>query len=363
MLARIAAGNPPDAATIWTPPVQFAARGALEPIDAFMEDAEWATPDAFFEGPLNTCRWQGHIYGLPASAGAASMYYNVEMFEEKGLPTARADFPKTWSELKEVSALFVEWEDGELVQAGFVPWTEPWLKPVWSGLNGGKFYDADTNTYVIDSDENIEWLTDWVQWLDDQYGGDIEQLNLFGQWRGVGPETAFYAGHSAMSQGGSWSITQSWEFPFEYEVARFPVGPSGTQSVTGYWPNWFAIPNGTNHPDEAFLFIEYYATQGWVIWYRSTNDTPAWKNFPEGVVTENLVEREGMERALDLDLFFEEYLEDTVNMWHSPVEDFVSDTLDAAIDEVLHKTMTPAEALQDAQTLAQQRLQEVVERS
>jgi multiple sugar transport system substrate-binding protein len=359
LLARIAAGNPPDSVTIWSPPVQFAVRGALEAIDDFMADAQLATPDAFYEGPLNTCRWQGSIFGLPASAGAGSMYYNVEMFAEKGLPTAREEFPKTWDELIAVSKEFEVWEGDELVQAGFVPWGESWLKPVWSGLNGGMLYDAESNRYVIDSEENIEWLTIWLQWLEDQYGGDLEQLNLFGPWEGVGPDSNFNKGLAAMTQGGSWSITQSWEFPFEYEVARYPVGPSGTNSVTGYWPNWFAIPHNTGHPNEAFLFIEYYCTEGWVIWYESTNDTPAWRNFPEGVITADLIEREGMERAQDLHNFFEAYLEETVDMWHSPVDDFVSDTLDAAIDEVLHKTKSPDVALQEAQALAQQRLEEV----
>ena len=45
-------------------------------------------------------------------------------------------------------------------------------------------------------------------------------------------------------------------------------------------------------------------------------------------------------------------------MWNSPIEDFASDALDSAIDEVLHKTKTPAEALKEAQGIIQANLDE-----
>jgi ABC-type glycerol-3-phosphate transport system substrate-binding protein len=78
LLTRIAAGTPPNTATIWSPPVEFAAQGSLMSIDEYMSGAQWATPDAFYEGPLKSTTWQGKVYGLPASAGAASLFFNAE---------------------------------------------------------------------------------------------------------------------------------------------------------------------------------------------------------------------------------------------------------------------------------------------
>ncbi|HMN27890.1 MAG TPA: extracellular solute-binding protein, partial [Caldilineaceae bacterium] len=78
--ARIAAGNPPETATIWTPPSQFGARGSLTPVDDFFADAKWGKPESFFTGPLKSCQWRGKTYGLPASAGAGSIYTNVDKF-------------------------------------------------------------------------------------------------------------------------------------------------------------------------------------------------------------------------------------------------------------------------------------------
>ncbi len=359
LLARIAAGNPPNAATLWTPPVQFAAQGSLAAIDEFMDTAQWATHDAFFEGPLHSCQWQGKTYGLPASAGPGCIFINTGKFEEKGISTTREDFPTTWEGLKELSAEFVVWEGDELKQVGYVPWASGWLRPVWSALNGGRLYDAETNQYHIDSEENEEWLNFWVKWLDEQYRGDIEQLNLVGEFSDVYPESAFQLGTSTMADSGSWGCTDA-EIPFPWEIVKFPVGPRGSASVTGYWPNWFVVPAGASHLQDSFHFIEYWATKGWEIWYTKIMDTPAWTGFPEGVLPEKLVEEQGLERAQEIHNFFAGYLTTTADMWQSPVENFAADTLGAAIDEVLHKTKSPAQALAEAQQIIQARLEETL---
>ena len=139
LLARIAAGNAPNSITLWTPPSQFGAQGALMAIDSNMESAKVAKKDAFYEGPIKSCQWKGQTFGLPASAGAGSMFINKAHFEEAGLSTKREDFPKTWDELKDYASKLTKKDAAGLVaQAGFVPWTARWLDPVWTGLNGGR---------------------------------------------------------------------------------------------------------------------------------------------------------------------------------------------------------------------------------
>jgi multiple sugar transport system substrate-binding protein len=356
LLSRIAAGNPPDSVTIWTAPSEFGAQGALLELDDFMASASTATADAFYTGPLNSCRWDGKIFGLPASAGAGCIFINADKFAEKGISTARGDFPGTWDEFKSLSGEFLVGEGDQIQEVGMVPWADSWLKPVWSGLNGGKLYDAGSNSYAIDSAENIEWMEYMVGWLDEQYGGNVEALNVAGNWGDVYPDTAFYMGQAAMSAAGSWACTDV-EFPFAWEVVPFPVGPSGGQSVTGFWPNWWALPKGSGHPSEAFKFSEYFCTEGWVTWYKVIFDTPAWTEFPEGVVTQKLIDTQGQERAQEIHNWFAEYLNSTVDMWNSPVEAFASDTLNATISEILFKAKTPSEGLAEAQQRIQSELE------
>ena len=355
LLARIAAGNPPNTATTWDPPAQFAARGSLSQLDDFMEGATYATQDAYFEGPLNSCRWQGSVYGLPASAGAGCIIYNADLFEAAGIPADRDSFPTTWQGLADLSAQLTDWNDGDPQQIGLVPWGTPWLKPVWSGLNGGQLFDAESLTYTIDSPENVEWMTYWHNWLNDQFNGDIETLNFYGQFDTAYSPGAFNESLSAIIQSGSWATSDA-EMPFAWEIAKFPYGPSADRSVTGYWPNWWIVPAGAADLEESFLFCEYFTTKGWETWYTYIMDTPAWVNFPKGVLTSQLVDEVGIDRATEIHEFFADYLNDTVNMWNSPVESFANDTLEAAVSEVLFGQNTPDAALANAQELIQTRL-------
>src|SRR5690606_11014942 len=114
---------------------------------------------------------------------------------------------------------------------------------IWSGLNGSQLFDVENLRYTIDTPENVEWVQFWLTWLNEQYHGDIEQLNFYGQFEGAYAPGAFNEGFAAMIQSGSWATSDA-EMPFEWEIAKFPVGPNGEQSVTGYWPNWWIVPAG-----------------------------------------------------------------------------------------------------------------------
>lgn len=364
LLARIAAGNAPDSITLWTPPSQFGAQGALMAIDSNMESATVAKKDAFYEGPLKSCQWKGETFGLPASAGGGNIFINKAHFEEVGLSAKREDFPKTWDELKNYAAKLTKKDAAGLVsQAGFVPWTQRWLDPVWSGLNGGMIFDPDNLKYLIDSENNVELMKYWLGFLDDLFGGDIEAFNVIAGWGDVYPNTAFNLGVCSIDMSGSWAPTDA-AIPFEFEIAKFPVGPKGTKSITGFWPNWWAVPKGTPHPDEGFLFSEYMCTDGWVTWYKNgTMDTPAWKGAPADIWCKAVETTFGLEVAKDYHQFYTDILVDTAVMWASSVEEFAQTTLGQAIDEILHKVKPPEQALKEAQDTCQAKLEETMQSS
>jgi multiple sugar transport system substrate-binding protein len=211
---------------------------------------------------------------------------------------------------------------------------------------------------VLDSENNVEWWSYWVEWLDEQYGGDIERLNQFGNFAEVGAGTLFQMGLISMGQTGSWGTTNAEAPP--WEVVKFPIGPSGTTSRTTFWPNWFSVPLGSPNPEPAFQFVEYFSTKGWEIWYRKILDTPSWRGFDTSINNETLEERLGPEKANDVNQYFAEYLEDAAEIWTSPIEGFANDTVAAALDEVLHKNKSPRDALSEAQRLCQARLEDVL---
>lgn len=360
MLARTAAGDPPDVIIAISTPTEAAARGSLVDISDYMQNAQVAKPEAFFAGPLSSCQWQGKTYGLPSSAGAGAIFTNVGKLRDKGIPVERDQFPSTWDELKALSKEFTVSDNGAVTEAGFIPFIgNNWLYPVWSALNGGQIYDVENTKYTINTENNVEWLSYWLTWLDEQYGGNLEQLATAGNWGDAYNDGMFWAGNMAAVHSGSW-VSSDAEIPFEFEAVKFPVGPSGSKSVTGFYPNWWVIPTGAKHPQEAFFFLEFVATKGWETWYKYILDTPSWKDFPPDVLTDKLVEAVGEAKAGELNSFFSDYLGDAIPMWNSPVEAFAQQTLDNSVAEVLNKKKAPQQALDEAQQLCQAKLEELV---
>ena len=142
LLARIAAGTPPDATLLWTSPAALAARGSLLPLDALMQQARYAPAENWPSAVLASCQFAGKTYGLPVTAGSNGLWYNQDMFERKGIPAHREDFPKSWDELRRLSQEFTVWKGDTLEVAGFVPWHAVEDLATWSALNGSQLYDA-----------------------------------------------------------------------------------------------------------------------------------------------------------------------------------------------------------------------------
>jgi len=295
------------------------------------------------------------------------IWYNEELFESKGIPTDRESFPKTWDELRQLSKEFTVWNGDSLESAGFIPWDDPNTLAIWSALNGSQLYDAEGQMYTINNEANIAMMEYAVEWLDEEYKGDINLVNASGAWdaypNDAGQPPAFQEGRLAMCEAGSWMTGDFYNYiepVFErWNVANYPVGPGGEKVVTGYWPNWIAMPKGGQHPDEAFAYLDYMSGEGIVKWFNVIPDMPTNAKVPE-VVPELLVERRGEEFATEIMRFFRDLANIATPMWDSPVQSFATDQLTLAIERIMTKQLTPSEALTEAQNAAQAELENVL---
>jgi multiple sugar transport system substrate-binding protein len=367
ILSRVAAGNPPDTAMFWTAATQYAARGVLAPIDQYMATAKYGGVGKWYEMPFASCQWQGKTYALPTSAANGAYFLNGPWFKQIGASIKREDFPTTWDGLKELSAKFTVKEGGEFKKVGLVPWANAWWDiPAWFQSNGGLIYDDKAMKYKLDMQQNIDVFQFWVKWLDDQFGGDIEAVNrASSSLGGTNPDGAWWLNIEAFTSDGAWASTNSGEFPMkaDYEVTKFPVGPSGTKSVTPWGPNWEVVLKGAKYPYEGFLFNEYFCTIGWERWYiEGCPEVPAWKDAPTDMLNTVLAGFIGADRAREQQQWFRQYLEDAAaSMWSSPVEDYALDVINSALDEALHKTKSPEQALKEANKLCQAKLDDVMQ--
>lgn len=369
LFGAIAARQVPDVSMLWESPVSLGVQGAFVPLDPYMASLPGLALENWPGGLLASCQFEGQTYGLPVAAGVYSMWFNPEMFAAKGHSAARADFPKTWAEMRALSKEFTVWDGDRLVTAGFVPPRDVAALPIWAALNGGRFYNAADQRYEIDSEQNIEMFSFFLEWLAEEYKGDVNLVDRSGHFEdgynsnatGLGP--AFREGRSAMMSQGCWLMGDYWAEPEpsfrNWDLARYPVGPSGTDTVSGVYPNWFVIPVGSKNPDEAAAYLEYLSTVGVVEWARQIPDLPT-NVLAEMQPLDSVVRERGEEYAQDATAFLQEMATIVTPMWDSPVQSFGMDQLGLAVERIYTKTATVAEALAEAQTAAQGELDRVL---
>jgi len=372
LLGSIAAGNPPEATILWDTPVSLAVQGALRPLDDLMPTGEYTPFENWPENVLASSQFDGQTWGIPVVSPTYGIWYNEELFEAKGIPSDRASFPKTWDELRKLSKEFTQWDGDRLVSAGFVffnvgPYTLGGTIPVWSALNGGRLYDAENQRYTIDAEQNVEMFEYFLAWLDEEYQGNAAAALRSGAW-GMSPSDegqppAFQAGNLAMTEMGSFGMGDIYAYGepafTRWNVAPYPVGPSGTETVAGYWPSWLAIPAGTEHPEEMFGYLDYLSGVGVQKWFAAVPDLPTNRKV-ETLVPEIVVEKRGEEFAQDIVGFFRSQFEVATPMWDSPIQSYAIDQLMTAMNNIYGKQASVTDALAEAQRACQAELEKVL---
>ena len=363
-IAAVVAGNPPSLSIVWDTPVALGAQGLLLPLDEFMATSALAGFDAWPAGLLASCQFNGKTFGVPVVAGSYAMYYNAEMLDAKGIPSDRASFPKTWDEMRRLSKEFTVWDGDYLQTAGFLPSMLAETLPIWAGLNGGRIYDAENNKVTLTDERVLELFRYNLEWLEEEYHGDLAAIERSGQFQSPyasaeGQPPAFQLGQLVGVESGSWlmgDFANSIPLTFErWDAAPYPVGPSGSESVSGTWPNWLVIPRGSNDPAAAWSYIEYLTTTGVRPWFANVPEIPGNINA-EVDLPFKVVETRGEAFAADVLELFRHQSQVAVPMWNVPIQGFLNDQVSTVVSRVYSKEATPEVALAEAQAACEAEL-------
>ncbi len=360
IMMRLASGDPPDVIYHYSSPIAYAARGACMQLDDFMAKDAKLTPDSLIPNGLAQCQWQGKTWSIPCTMSPSAVFYSAKKLQELGLPTEASQLPKTYDELRAVSAKMTKWNGDTLEFGGFMPWLD-------DGNNfhgqmkafGGGIWDGAQ--YSINSPRNVEFLELVLKWLDDEYKGNVDLVNASapaGGFGGLYPANAMPLGLHGATLVGTWNFAHCPP-EFEYVYGKAPAATADAKHWVSCWPNMLFIPAKAKHPQEAFDFVSYSTTDGAKWWWNQWADVPAWKLFPADLPSKVHVGRVGEEKALAIAKFVREVLPDVVVQWNSPVDDFATDQLHQMMDQILHKTTDPKTAADNAQKAVQAKLQEV----
>ena len=166
-------------------------------------------------------------------------------------------------------------------------------------------------------------------------------------------------------------LTYSWNMglkihtqsAYTWDMARFPVGPGGSKTVAGYWPNWMVIPKGSRHGEQAFAWLNYMGGTGVRAWFHHFPDLPANLKVPRDLLPTALIDGKGKTFAQDIMNFFRDQLDIATPMWDSPVQDYAMDQIKRALEHIMYKVTTPKNALTEAQKSCQGALEKVLKAS
>jgi multiple sugar transport system substrate-binding protein len=247
LIKAIASGSVPDLVTVDNPVVaSFSAQGTLTDLTDRVAKSTLIKPDIYFKGPWASSLWKGRIFAVPRDANTIALYYNADMFRQKGLDPEQP--PATWSALVAAAEKLRDPEKG-IYGLGFCATQNEEGPFQWLPF----LHQAGGSIDKLDRPEAAEALTLWV----DLVKRGIVSRDVINQ-RQYEVANTFMAGNAAMVLGGPWELPRmQTEAKFDWRLALLPVKDRvdiRASSLGGYD---FVIPKGAREVDGAFRFIEF----------------------------------------------------------------------------------------------------------
>lgn len=259
----LAGGRPPDVFVMnYRYYGQFAAKGAIEPIEQRLEDSDVFEREDFYPEAMKAFQWGGEQLCLPQNVSSLVVYFNRDLFREAGIPAPEAGW--TWAQLISIAARLTTDENGIPVASsdpdqggggrpvavyglGVEPTLIRLAPLVWS--NGGELVDdvRRPTRFTLDSPEALNALDTFFA-LRPVIPPDVEV-------EAEDDESRFANGRLAMILSSRRSTpTFRTITEFAWDVAPLPVlrEPAGILHSDAY-----CITAGSDRKDRAWRFVEF----------------------------------------------------------------------------------------------------------
>ena len=247
-LRAYATGSAPDIVSFDNPDFAlFSSRGAMLDITDMVAASDVIDPETYFEGPLNSVTWDGRLYGIPKYTDTIGLFYNKDLLDAAGIAP-----PTTWAEFEAAAEALTDPEAGvygaTFSARGNEEGTFQFLPLIQ--MSGGDY----TNVNTPGAQEALARMRRIID-----NGWASQDVLTLGQWDSTG---TFNAGNAAMAISGPWELDRmSEDAQFEWGVALLPVFEEGGERSSALGGFDLGIMSTTEHPEEAFRALEYFASQ------------------------------------------------------------------------------------------------------
>lgn len=383
MITAIAGGNVPDFFyfdRFLT--VDFAARGALLPIEDYMNQGPHPNlaRQEYIEANYDEGNWNGKQWDIASNWGAVgfwSLAWNRDCFKKAGLDPNKP--PANWDELLDFAKKLTIRSGSRIDQIGFLPTFGASMLYQWGWANGGQFVSEDGKKTTLSDPKNVEALDFLVKISDAQ--GSPQELQDFLTGFTAGAGDPFITGKIGMMVMGEYQLsgigTYNPKLDFGLEVLPPPKTGGTTASWVGGW-SW-AIPKGSKKPLEATTVIDIIQSpESTLQEYKGAAEDAA-TAAQGGIFVPSLIAHKKAQTAVKGEFlakikeaapscgaayeFYEKAPELYSKMYFRPkslVAQRLWELQIQARDEAVFKKKTSAQALKDADTLGQTALDEAL---
>lgn len=246
---------------------QYAAADWIEPLDPWIEDDRYTSPDYNFEdfypATVDMLRWdktnfgglgEGSLYSIPANQEGYALFYREDILEANGV-----EVPQTIDELIDAAAELNGTEfDGKEI-SGFVARgdrTWPTTLPFASFVKAYGGTDVEDGQAAVNSPEAVEATKKWIELMDSAPDASSTYTWYEAQQDFLAGNSAFYldADHMAEAfeaEGSAIKGKVGYELP--------PEGPEGRKS--GLWLWSLGMNAASENKGAAWLFIQWATSE------------------------------------------------------------------------------------------------------
>ncbi|KMY48793.1 ABC transporter substrate-binding protein [Peribacillus loiseleuriae] len=240
--AGIGAKDAPDVMYMWNYP-QY--KDALEPLDSYIDKNGEEYKSDFYESLWNYNSVGGETLGLPVGYTTHVVYYNKDLFDEKGLEYPQAGW--TWADLQETAKKLTD-KDKKITGFAFPGKPDPYDFEMYLWGNGASYVDRDGNLKGnVNSKKSIETFNMFQGMLKDGYAITTE---------GSG-DTEMKSGKVGMFINGAWYLSPLKEAGINYGVVEIPTFENG-KSVSIVSSSGIAMSKDSKHKEAAFEFMKFW---------------------------------------------------------------------------------------------------------
>ena len=267
LTTQFASGRPPDVFLVnYRNYGQFASQGVLAPVQPYVDDSTVIEEDDFAPAALDAFRFDGtQLTCMPQNVSSLVTYYNVDLFEQAGLPLPRAGW--TWDDfLAAAQALTGDGRYGVGTEVSLIR-VAPF---VWSA--GGEVVDDPDapTTLTLDSGAARTGLDFFLDLQTVHHVAPPER-----EEQSQDSEARFLAGQLGMYLNSRKSVpTLRTIDDFRWDVAPLPVAPGGEPATILHGDAYCMAEAGQQ--EDAWRFVEFAnSEEGQTILARSGRTVPS----------------------------------------------------------------------------------------